>query len=501
MFSAKQFRYYAFISYSRKNSKAAAYLHKQMEHFRIPVKYVAEENRPKGQKFLRPIFRDRRDLEAGEGNFTSHIKTALGESRYLIVLCSQEAAASIWVNEEIKHFLATHNNDYNTIVPVILNGEPGSKEESECLPEALQLEEITIRNLPSMIPDEGDEEKTGWENGVIQAMSYMLKINREKIKESVDAEKVHQAKIYAAIGVVTTVIFALLTTWAIHAEWQAKEQAESSQKTMEFLTKILEASDPGKGGKNKITVIEAIKSKIPDLDNVTPWHLRVDISKKIASLLDNMGEYEEALKIIDKACQICKQKQPNHYNTAIMMNTCAVIQLSNKDYSGALENFLAAKKIFDLSPEKYMIERARIYNNIGTTYMYVKKYDKALKYCNEALTIRLLLQEYPIDLSNTYTVLGLIYYTINDNKKALEHHQKALAIKLKNFSVPNLDIANSLYFISLCFYRLNKKENALKYIERAHNIALQQYGTTHPMTQQYKSVRDRFLRSKPIIYK
>ena len=128
--------------------------------------------------------------------------------------------------------------------------------------------------------------------------------------------------------------------------------------------------------------------------------------------------------------------------------------------------------------------------------MYVKKYDKALKYCNEALTIRLLLQERPIDLSNTYTMLGLIYYTIKDNKKALEHHQKALAIRLKNHSVPNLDIANSLYFIGLCFYRLNKKENALKYIERAHNIALQQYGTTHPMTQQYKSVRDRFLRSK-----
>lgn len=112
---SKQFRYYAFISYSRKNSKAAAYLHKQLEHFRIPVKYVAEENRPKGQKFLRPVFRDRRDLEAGEGNFTSHIKTAIGESRYLIVLCSQEAAASIWVNEEIKHFLATHNNDYKAL--------------------------------------------------------------------------------------------------------------------------------------------------------------------------------------------------------------------------------------------------------------------------------------------------------------------------------------------------------------------------------------------------
>ena len=133
------FQYYAFISYSRKNSKAASYLHKQLEHFRVPVKYVAEENRPNG-KFLRPVFRDRRDLEAGEGSFTAHIKTAIEKSRYLIVLCSPESAASHWVNEEIKYFLATHNNDYNAIVPVILNGEPGSGGGAECLPEILRVE-------------------------------------------------------------------------------------------------------------------------------------------------------------------------------------------------------------------------------------------------------------------------------------------------------------------------------------------------------------------------
>lgn len=92
--SQQQFKYYAFISYSRKNSKAAAYLHKQLERFRIPVRYVAEENRPVNQKFLRPIFRDCRDLEAAEGCFTDDIKAALEQSRYLIVLCSPESAVS-----------------------------------------------------------------------------------------------------------------------------------------------------------------------------------------------------------------------------------------------------------------------------------------------------------------------------------------------------------------------------------------------------------------------
>ena len=159
MAEKKDYKYYAFISYSRKNSKAAAYFHRQLEHFRIPVKYVAEENRPPKQKFLRPIFRDRRDLEANENSFTEDIKKALERSRYLIVLCSPDSAVSHWVEEEVKYFLSTHDNDYNLIVPVILSGVPDLGSELECLPPSLRLREVMERNLPSMVPDEGEDEK------------------------------------------------------------------------------------------------------------------------------------------------------------------------------------------------------------------------------------------------------------------------------------------------------------------------------------------------------
>ena len=224
MAEKKDYKYYAFISYSRKNSKAATYFHRQLEHFRIPVKYVAEENRPPKQKFLRPIFRDRRDLEANENSFTEDIKKALERSRYLIVLCSPDSAVSHWVEEEVKYFLSTHDNDYNLIVPVILSGVPDLGSELECLSPSLRLREVMERNLPSMVPDEGDDEKSGWLNGVVQAMSYMLKVNRERIRATVDAERVRQAKIYSVIGVVCTIVFAGLAFWAIKAERGLREK-------------------------------------------------------------------------------------------------------------------------------------------------------------------------------------------------------------------------------------------------------------------------------------
>lgn len=213
-----EYKYYAFISYSRKNNKAAAYLHKSLERFRIPVKYVAKEFCPDGQKYLRPIFRDRRDLEVKEGSFTNDIRTAIEQSRYLIVLCSPDTALSHWVNEEVKYFLATHNNDMSSVVPVILTGKPGHGGNEECLPPDLRVEQITGRNLSTMIPDEGDPEKVGWENGVVQALSYMLRVNREKIKATVDAEKMRLMRLNLLIGAIVLLGFAALTLWAIRAE-------------------------------------------------------------------------------------------------------------------------------------------------------------------------------------------------------------------------------------------------------------------------------------------
>ena len=225
----EQYKYYAFISYSRKNSSAASYLHKSLERFRIPVKYVPEELRPAGQKYLRPIFRDRRDLEVSEGNFTDDIRTAIEQSRYLIVLCSPDAAGSVWVNEEVKHFLATHNNDIAAVVPVILTGKPGHGGNEECLPPDLCVEPITGRNLASMIPDEGEPERSGWENGVVQTLSYMLRVNREKIKATVDAERIRLLRLNLLIGAIFLLGFAALTAWAIRAERAATANEQLAQ--------------------------------------------------------------------------------------------------------------------------------------------------------------------------------------------------------------------------------------------------------------------------------
>lgn len=215
------YKYFAFISYSRKDSRAAAFIHRSLEHFRIPTRFVEPQYRPDKGRFLRPIFRDKRDLANTEGSFTEGIRSALEATRYLFVVCSRSAAGSLWVNEEVRHFLAHNGNDLLKVVPIVLEGNPGAGDESECLPAALRCKEITFRNLPTMIPDEGAKESEGWENGIVQALSYVLHVRRENIKASIDAERMRQMKIYLGIGVVCSFIFAALAFWAVKAERRA----------------------------------------------------------------------------------------------------------------------------------------------------------------------------------------------------------------------------------------------------------------------------------------
>ena len=68
-----EYKYFAFISYSRKDSRAAAFLHRKLESFRIPIRRVPEEMRAGLRKFVRRVFRDKRDLEVTELNFTADV--------------------------------------------------------------------------------------------------------------------------------------------------------------------------------------------------------------------------------------------------------------------------------------------------------------------------------------------------------------------------------------------------------------------------------------------
>jgi len=137
--------YKAFISYSHRDGKWADWLHRNLETYRFPKNLIPPPDP------IKPIFRDREELSVSS-NLSRRVQEALQNSNCLIIICSENAVSSEWVNKEILLFKSLKPNA--EIFPVIISGEPhaqksGLAPELECFPPALRFSED--KNNPEKI--------------------------------------------------------------------------------------------------------------------------------------------------------------------------------------------------------------------------------------------------------------------------------------------------------------------------------------------------------------
>ena len=114
-----KYRYYAFISYKREEEQWAKWLQHKLEHYKLPTNLNGRSDLPKE---IRPVFKDTSELMPG--NLPEQIREALELSKYLIVLCSPNAAKSEWVNKEVEVFMSMGRT--SNIIPFIIDGIPFS---------------------------------------------------------------------------------------------------------------------------------------------------------------------------------------------------------------------------------------------------------------------------------------------------------------------------------------------------------------------------------------
>ncbi len=220
----KTYKTFAFISYKREDSSVAAWLYRKLNWYRYPAQLVDEANQPTHSKYTRPVVRDKNNLRVSSEAFDADIRAMLEESQYLLVLCSPKAAASQYVNNEIEYFLkiAGEPNPFERILPLIIAGSPGKGGELECLPPALRVPEILDRNLPSFIPDEGEKIQYGRERGFIETVSYLLKVDRNKLFNEYQRQQRRTLQIRLMLACGTLLALGILTIWAFTAERKAE---------------------------------------------------------------------------------------------------------------------------------------------------------------------------------------------------------------------------------------------------------------------------------------
>ncbi len=129
----REFKYFAFISYSSKDMKWGKRVQRKLESYRMPATLCSEHGWERTP--IKPIFFAPYDIQPG--GLSAELQERLCSSRHLIVIGSPNSAQSEWVGKEIEFFHRLGRT--SQIHYFIVSGQPNSGDaQTECYNPILQ---------------------------------------------------------------------------------------------------------------------------------------------------------------------------------------------------------------------------------------------------------------------------------------------------------------------------------------------------------------------------
>jgi tetratricopeptide (TPR) repeat protein len=402
----KTYQYFAFISYSHTDEKTVKWLHRKLESYRLP-NAVLRKSEGRLPKHVRPIFRDKADLSSG--SLTKTLSEELGQSRFLIVMCSPDSAKSEWVHMEVSHFISLRGSEF--VIPVIVKGTPHAKNEAdECLPSPLLCIGEDILGISFA-------EQTK-EQVLLKSIAALLDIKYDTIYDR-HRRRQRMQWLLGAIGAIA--IFVIVLTAAIFSfiQWnRAEDRRAEAEKLLNYLLVDIHPKLKQFGRLDLLeNVAEESRKYIDDIstDITDP----IDAIQAV-SLRRNMAEVHQSVGKLDAA-------------EALRMKNLAVL-----------------KKLAQVDPEAEIIlllqgEEHQALAGIRKTE---GRFQDALKECQAAFSIFKSLVSMKSDpnwrfaKANSEQRLADAYYDLAMGKPAAEHIDWAVS-DFRQFLQENPEVDNS----------------------------------------------------------
>ncbi|MEO0499066.1 MAG: toll/interleukin-1 receptor domain-containing protein [Pseudomonadota bacterium] len=274
------YRYRAFISYSHADLKAAQALHRRLESYRFPRNTAVTTGDVYGSLpgRLGPIFRDEGDLAAAH-DLSEAVRTALGQSRFLLVLCSPDAVRSQWVSKEIELFREL--NPGGEIFAMVVRGAPETA-------------------FPAPLLDDGREPLAadlrpghdGSKLGFLKVAAALGGVPLDQLVQRDARRRVRQMTTVAAAAVAMTLVVAFLALSAQRAQREAEVQRANAESLIEFMLTDLRGRLRADG---KLATMSAVSTRALDYygNQQQLAELSDDSLKRRARVLHALGEDDE----------------------------------------------------------------------------------------------------------------------------------------------------------------------------------------------------------------
>jgi len=443
-----KYRFRAYISYSHRNEDWARWLHHAIESYRVPRKLIGTTTgRGEVPARVRPVFRDRDDLSSAS-DLGVTVKQALADSENMIVICSPDAVASRWVNEEIRHFAALGRQ--KRILCIIVDGQPpGPGQPATCFPTALA--EVGLEE-----PLAADARK--WADGkhvsMLKLIAGMLGLPLDQLRQR-DLQK--RQKIWALAALAAVVVAAVVVA-AVESRIAAQQRRVSGESLVSYklnelrtmLDNGINPQDPAQAGTWNQQEAQALVLAAAN-ENQPPDRLAMAL-RKHGNELYKSGALQEAL-------------------VKFRQSWLLLAEIYRRDQS-SLDAF------FELGQADFYV---------GQTYMYLGEMDKAeeafMRYAE--ITRRLIRQqpenaEWVLEMAYALNNLGTLEQVnvggdpqraLQFMQSALEYNQIALVLDPKN-GYYRSELGQSHAFLADAQRGVCDLDGALH--SREQNVALEQ---------------------------
>lgn len=482
-------RYVAFISYSQRDRARARWLHRSLETYRVPARLRSSARAFGGVPGkLSPVFLDREELSSS-ADLAASVRAGLEGARYLIVVCSPNAARSRWVNEEIGYFRALGGDD--RILCLIVGGEPhaerSGRADDECFPPALLAPAKDGTPAPEPLAADLRPGMDGPRDALLKIVAALLGLRFDDLRQREQARRQKRLAAVAAGLAVGCVVLAGLAAAAVlarnEAERQrrfAEQQSLTAQRTAEFMKSLFQVSDPSEARGNSITAREILDRGVRQIDAGLESEplVRADLTTTLGEVYTNLGLYRTGAMLLEKARAVAGQTERARARQALAL---AEVELLQGHYDRAEPLFTSAIQLLEgaASGDRTLLVRAltgrgEMLNELDREQEAVPLFERSLALLTgggqteQALTAR------------NIDGLAVSAYRAGDLDEAERQFRRALELRARLSGEQDAKVAETLVSLGAIEYGRGRNREAESYFSRALPIYRHVLGERHP---------------------